>query len=316
MKFHWTVTNEDDGQTLRSIMKNRFRMSGIMIKNVKLYGKLEVNGIHMRVIDHVKTGDQVFAEYDDDAGELRKDADIPVIYEDQYLAVVNKPSDMVTHPTHGHLDDSLLTRLSDRTLHPVMRLDRETSGLTVIAKNGFVHNAFSDTKITKLYIAAVYGIYDPAEGLIEKPIKRRPGSVMVRDVTDKDDPDGKYSVTVYKTLYADNEKNISLVAFRLITGRCHQIRVHSLSEGHPLVGDGLYGPLSVDNPDESIKNSKILDPLVGRQALHAFYLHFTHPVTGEDMEMTAGLPDDIKRLFELSDERFDELLGEGKRFLG
>ncbi|MBO4242692.1 MAG: RluA family pseudouridine synthase [Clostridiales bacterium] len=312
MDFRYVVKEQYDGKTLREIMTNELSMSNTMIKRVKLYGILEVNGIHRRVIDTVRTGDQVFASYNDDSGDLKNDPEIPIIYEDRYLAVVRKPAGTVTHPSHNHLDDSLITRLSDKTLHPVMRLDRETSGLLVIAKNGFIHNAMTDSDITKKYVAAVYGAFDPKEGIIEKNMKRRENSVMIRDTVPEDDPDGKKAVTLYKTIVYDEKEDISLVGYKLITGRCHQIRVHSLSEGHPLVGDGLYGPNSEDNPSDRFPRSIGLDKKIGRQALHAYYLQFTHPVTKEIMTFKDKIPDDIRNLFsdtasDVIDEFFSQI---------
>lgn len=286
-------------------------MSRIMIKKVKLYGRLEVNGVHRRVIDSVNTGDQVYAEYSDDSGRLRPEEEtgIPILYEDDNFAIVDKPAGIVTHPSHNHLDDSLLTRLSDSPLNPVMRLDRETSGLIAVAKNGYAHHTIQRLGTSKYYVAIVYGVFDKPEGTINKPIKRRPGSVMIRDVTDPDDPDGKESITDYKTLYTSLDKDISLVAFKLRTGRCHQIRVHSLSEGHPLVGDGLYGPNSVDNPSEAFPSSVILDKEIGRQALHATRLGICDPFTYERMVFNSPLPEDMRELLGLSAETCNELLG-------
>ena len=309
MQFNLRVTDEDDGKELRDIMAKRLQMSRAMIKRVKLYGILEVNGEHRRVIDKVKSGDEVFASYGEEEEKLRDDPSVPIIYEDEYIAVVVKPAGIVTHPCHNHLDDSVLTRLSDKTLHPVMRLDRETSGLMVVAKNGFIHNAMINIKIQKKYIAAVYGIYDEPAGAIDNPIKRRPGSVMIRDITDKDDPDGKVCLTYYRSILEEKEKGISLVEFILATGRCHQIRVHSTSKGHPLVGDGLYGPNSDDNPNDTFPNSKEMDSIIGRQGLHAYSLTFEHPVTHENMHFVADLPEDMRALFpSLSEEFFHELL--------
>ena len=172
-----------------------------------------------------------------------------------------------------------------------MRLDRETSGLIIIAKDGYSHNSLHlYGNISKSYKALVYGRYIPDEGMIDQPIARRPNSVMIRDV----DPEGKESTTLYKSLAYYPDKDISLVEFKLITGRCHQIRVHSTYMGHPLLGDGLYGPNSVDNPNDSFPNSKELDELMGRCALHAYKLCFRDPFSGEDKEFTAPLPSDME----------------------
>lgn len=306
MEFNYTVTSEYDGKKLKDIMSRELRMSSNMIKRVKLHGKLEVNGIHTRVIDIAHEGDHVYAFYDDDCANLAHVDGIPIVYEDKYLAVVIKPAGIVTHPTHNHLDDSLLTLLNSegdnnsndgKSLHPVMRLDRETSGLLVIAKNGFVHSTMSSADISKKYLAVVYGRYEPESGTIDKYIKRREGSVMVRDCFTEAIEGSHRSITHYNTLLHDPSRDISLVEFILETGRCHQIRVHSLSMNHPLLGDGLYGPNSDDNPSTLFDNSKELDNQAGRQMLHAYSLDFTHPITGERMHFQASLPADMQQFF-------------------
>ena len=298
MQFNLVVTSKEDGRTLKSVMSHELNMSSTMIKRVKLYGTLEVNGEHATVKKILKQGDVVFARYDDDVGKLNELPEVPILYEDEYFAVVNKPSGMVTHPVHGHLDDSLLTLLnpSDKPLHPVMRLDRETSGLMIVAKTGHIHKLFSEQDIEKTYLAAVYGIYDPPEGTIDRPIKRRENSVMIRDVCNEGEEGAHSSVTHYKTVSADEDLNISLVRFKLETGRCHQIRVHSTSMGHPLAGDGLYGPNSEDNPSDAFPLSREIDDKCGRVALHAAKISFVHPVTGEKMSFSSDLPPSIAGL--------------------
>ena len=298
MQFNHVVTSHEDGRTLKSVMSHELNMSSTMIKRVKLYGTLEVNGTHVTVKQILKEGDVIFASYEDDVGDLNHIENIPILYEDKYFAVVNKPSGMVTHPVHGHLDDSLLTLLnsSDKPLHPVMRLDRETSGLLIVAKTGHVHKLFTEQKIRKVYAAAAYGLFEPAEGMIDQAIRRRPGSVMIRDVCDIKDEGAHECLTLYKTLAYDKDKDISLVQYELKTGRCHQIRAHSCYKGHPLVGDGLYGPCSIDNPVDSYPKACDIDNECGRLALHARFISFTHPVTGEPMEFTTEIPEEITGL--------------------
>ncbi len=315
MKADLTVTSEYNGSTIRAFLTGKLFMSSTMIKKAKLYGTVEVNGEHQIIKYILHTGDQVHIEYNDDA-LVSPDPDIDIIYNCPDYLVVNKPSGMVTHPTHGHLEDSLITRLhADMPLHPVMRLDRETSGLIVIATNGYAHNTLAKyASIEKRYLAAVYGVMTPSSGRIDLPIARREGSVMIR----QPDPNGRECITEYKTVVSDEINNISLVEFRLLTGRCHQIRVHSLSQGHPLIGDGLYGPNSIDNPaDESLKeqwgDTISLDSKVGRVALHAYYLRFNDKLSDKTEERTfvCDLPDDIRNLFsERSLVRIDEFLSQ------
>ncbi len=298
MQFNHVVTSSEHGRTLKSVMSHELNMSSTMIKRIKLYGTLEVNGVHATVKHILSENDIIYASYDDDVGALNKVPEIPVLYEDEYFAVVNKPSGMVTHPTHGHLDDSLLTALnpSGHPLHPVMRLDRETSGLVIVAKTGHIHKLFTEQKIRKIYNAAVFGYLEPQEGSIDLPIRRRVGSVMIRDVCDINDEGAHDCLTLYKTLAYDEDLNISLIEYELKTGRCHQIRVHSTYSGHPLVGDGLYGPCSIDNPSDAYPMAEDIDKRCGRLALHAKRISFTHPVTGEEMSFDSDLPEQIKGL--------------------
>lgn len=296
MKIEYLTEKQYENCEIRAILARKFKMSGTMIKKLKLYGTVDLNGVHARVIDTVKEGDRLYFEYEDNSYPLNRLPEIPVLFENGSYAVVDKPSGMVTHPGHGHLDDSLLTHLSDRPLHPVMRLDRETSGLIIIAKDGYTHNTLSaHADIAKRYKALTYGKWEKDNGTIDVPIARRPGSVMIRDCVT--DGTGRESVTHYTVLEYYPDKDISLVEYKLETGRCHQIRVHSLYMGHPLVGDGLYGPNSVDNPSDRFPKSTELDKLAGRVALHAYSLKFNDPLENNILrEFESPLPSDILRV--------------------
>ena len=266
-------------------------MSTTWIKRVKLYGTVELNDVHARVIDRVSTGDKLFFEYEDNSKDLTPPSNVSILFENEWYAVVNKPAGMVTHPSYGHLDDSLLTNLSDNTLHPVMRLDRETSGLLIVAKDGYAHSMLANTDISKRYKALCYGKFEPLDGTMSFAIARRPDSVMIRDCVDE----GKPSVTHYKTLEYYEKADISLVEFKLETGRCHQIRTHCCHVGHPLLGDGLYGPLSDDNPKEELREQALIfDPKIGRVALHAYRIEYLDPFDKEVKTFETELPDDIR----------------------
>ncbi len=296
MKIEYFIEKAYENCEIRAILTRKFKMSGRMIKMLKMHGVVNVNGVHTRVVDKVKAGDLLFCEYEDNSRPLNRIPGISILFENDSYAVIDKPSGMVTHPGHGHLDDSLLTCLSDKPLHPVMRLDRETSGLIIIAKDGYTHNTLAThAKITKRYKALTYGKWEKDNGTINVPIARRPGSVMIRDCVT--DGSGRESVTHYSVLEYYPDKDISLVEYQLETGRCHQIRVHSLYMGHPLVGDGLYGPNSIDNPSDRFPLSEELDKAVGRVALHAYSLKFTDPFEeGMIREFESPLPADISAL--------------------
>ena len=291
MKFEYFVESEYNGCEIQQIMRRKFKMSSTWIKRVKLYGTVELNGVHARVMDRVIQGDRLYFEYEDNSRKLKQNDNIGIVFENEWYAVINKPADMVTHPSHGHLEDSLLTMLSNTTLHPVMRLDRETSGLLIVAKDGYAHNMLANTDIQKSYKALCYGKFEPVEGTMSFPIARRPDSVMIRDCVE----DGKPSVTHYKTDKYYKDSNISLVEFKLETGRCHQIRTHCCHTGHPLMGDGLYGPLSDDNPNEALREQALLmDGMISRVALHAYRLEYNDPFDMENKVFESELPADMK----------------------
>lgn len=294
MRIKYFVQSEYNGSEIQQIMRREFNMSTTWIKRVKLYGTVDLNGIHAKVKEHVKTGDLLLFEYEDNSGKLTPPDNVSILYETESYAVVNKPAGMVTHPSHGHLDDSLLTSLSKNTLHPVMRLDRETSGLLIVAKDGYAHNMLvTGADIKKSYLALCYGRFEPESGTMAFPIARRADSVMIRDCV----PDGKPSVTHYKTIEYFENAGISLVEFKLETGRCHQIRTHCCHVGHPLLGDGLYGPLSDDNPNEALKElASIYDEKIGRVALHAYKIEYKDPFDLEDKVFEAEIPQDMQRV--------------------
>ena len=288
-----TVHPGENGKPAHEILSERMKMSRLMIKRIRLYGDLLVNGVHARMIDPLRAGDRIEALYEDDMepAVIRPDCNIPILYEDDWLIVCDKPADLVTHPSWQHMEDSLIQRLSFQRLHPVMRLDRETSGLIVIAKNGFAHHVISDAPMHKEYLGIVHGAFEPADGTIDAPIGRASDSIMIRVIRE----DGYPSVTHYHTEQYFKEKDISLVRFVLETGRCHQIRVHARSLGHPIVGDGLYGPCSQDFPEPDMPSAG-MDSLIPRQALHASQLSFFHPITHEKMNFSCDLPEDMKAL--------------------
>lgn len=292
MKLSIGISSDEHGLPAYAVLSAKMNMSGMMIKKIRLYGRLLVNGRASRMKDPVYEGDIVEAMINEDQETaLRPNSGITVYYEDDWVIVCEKPSDLVTHPSWQHLNDSLIQRLSEDRLHPVMRLDRETTGVIVVAKNGYAHNQIISSEMHKEYIGIVHGKVDPSSGIINLPIARSETSIMIRVVRE----DGKNSITHYDTLLYNDSLGISMVRFVLETGRCHQIRVHSRHLGHPLIGDGLYGPSSIDYSDEVLSGSKA-EALISRQALHASLLSFVHPITHEKLSFRSILPKDMMNL--------------------
>ncbi len=216
--------------------------------------------------------------------------DLNIVFEDEHIMIINKPAGMPVHPSQGNYGNTLANGIAaymesqDRefVFRAVNRLDRDTSGLLVIAKHMLssciLSDQVKDHAIHREYAAIVCGKTEPC-GTIDAPIARKDGSTIERIV---DSERGESAVTHYRTLAYNEKTDLSFVRLLLETGRTHQIRVHMKHIGHPLPGDFLY------NPDYRH---------IERQALHSAYLRFTHPITGEKLEFHAPLPDDMAVLF-------------------
>lgn len=204
---------------------------------------------------------------------------VPVAFENENVIVFDKPGGMPVHPSIKHRNDTLGNYFShicpSLTFRPVNRLDRDTSGLCIVAKNAHSANILQGS-VSKVYYAAVHGITDE-RGTVNAPIARQTESIIIRCVR----ADGQHAVTHYRRI-KHNEK-YSLEEIHLETGRTHQIRVHFSHIGFPLAGDDMYGGLRED---------------IGRQALHCGELVFAEPLTGETIKVTSQLPDDISGLFD------------------
>lgn len=231
----------------------------------------------------------------------------PVIYEDEDLLVVDKPSGMAIHPSQGHHDNTLANAAAWHfqqkgeafVFRCLNRLDRDTTGLLILAKNALSASILSamlqKRQIRRTYLAAVEGTL-PESGVIDAPIGRVPGSLIERRV----DPEGgdaartRYRRLLFRQLPlpGGGQQTCSLAAIRLETGRTHQIRVHMKSIGHPLAGDTLYHPET---------------QLLSRQGLHSCELDFLHPITGKGMHFFSPLPRDMAALFPGAPERAGEI---------
>ncbi len=285
------VTPEDDGKTVKHILKNRLQLSERLVKKLKYESKILCNSTPIRINEFVSSEDIVEAQIDfiENAGDIvPENIDIDIIHEDDCLIVVNKRPDTVVHPTFGHLSGTVanaimyhMTKKGEfKKIRPVSRLDRDTSGIIIFAKNPFVQEALirqmNLNTFKKEYIGIVHGIVRDTAGTICLPIERKPGSIMLRHVSDT----GYKSVTHYKVLEYLNRA--TYLKFGLETGRTHQIRVHCQAIGHPLMGDTLY--------------SDIITSLINRQALHSYKVSFIHPASNARFELKAPIPEDISSL--------------------
>lgn len=237
------------------------------------------NGELVRSIDMVYDGDVIILKTDDTSLlEPNGALNVTVAFENENLVVFDKPSGMPVHPSIKHQGDTLGNYFAylypELTFRPVNRLDRDTSGLCIAAKNAHAANLLQGS-CEKVYYAAVHGSTDE-QGTIDAPIARFQESIILRCIS----PQGQRAVTHYNRIKCNDK--YSLEKILLETGRTHQIRVHFSHIGHPLAGDDMYGGERED---------------IQRQALHCGELSFTEPLFGEKITVTSPLPDDIAALF-------------------
>lgn len=301
-KHEFTISDEMAGSRIdKALAELQGGWSRTQIQQWMKEGLILVNGSAVKSNYKVKPGDVLIVEepeaeaYDIEAEDLRLD----VVYEDPDVLVVNKPAGMVVHPAPGHLSGTLVNGLMHHctdlsgingVMRPgiVHRIDKDTSGLLMVAKNDQAHeslvNQLVDKSVTRVYTALVHGHIPHDNGTIDAPIGRDTRDRQRMAVVDN----GKHAVTHFKVL--ERFGDYTLVECRLETGRTHQIRVHMKYIGYPLVGDPKYGP------------KKTID--FGGQVLHAGTLGFQHPSKDEYLEFTAPLPENYQQL--LNDLRTDK----------
>lgn len=289
MKLEYIVTS-NKYKNIKEVLKSHFNISNRLLLKLKQNQKILKNGEHSNINASIKENDKItviidFEENSDNIVPTKMFLDI--IFEDNGIIIINKPTNIPVHPSILHYTDSLSNGVKNYFLEnnitckirPVNRLDKDTSGLVIFAKNQYIQECLirqmATHKFQKSYLAILTGKLENKSGIIDAPIARKANSIIEREINQT----GQKAVTEYKLI--KNFDNYSLVEFELKTGRTHQIRVHSQYIGHPILGDSLYG-----------KESK----LISRQALHAFKISFIHPITKKAMVFEIPLPADIKIL--------------------
>ena len=273
---------------LSSFLREEMGISAGLMNRLKWCDRLFVNGVARHTDYSVETGDVITVPLDEAPPEYpAEDGPLAILYEDEHLLAVDKPSGMLIHPSHCQFTGTLANRVAgyyrrtgqSSAFHPITRLDRDTFGVVLLAKNAHIHALLNQQhaqgRLQKTYHALVFGGPDADAGTIDAPIARRPLPSLLRYVH----PEGKPSVTEFTVL--ERHGQYSLLALRPITGRTHQLRVHCAHMGFPILGDPQYGNAA----------SLALSKQLGKesQALCAQRLEFPHPVTGEAMQILSNL---------------------------
>lgn len=287
-KLRYVIDDKSAGNKFIHFLKDELKMSTRFTRKMAKLGLGSINGKRGINSDILKAGDivEIIIDGEEEQDIAPEDFEINVAYEDSDLLILNKPPFMVVHPTKSHQSGTLANGVvnyfrntdQDCIVRLVNRLDRDTSGLVIVAKSQFAHqqmaNMLIDNSIEKYYIAMVEGNVESG-GTIDLPIGRPSIESIKREVME----DGQKAITHYEVLA--NSKDMSCLKIKLETGRTHQIRVHLSHLGHPLLGDTLYGKESEH---------------INRQALHAYKLRFSNIRNNEPIEVDSEIPEDMKSI--------------------
>lgn len=290
MEINYIVKNNDNYLNVNDVINLEFKISSRLklklIKNNKIY----LNNMPCDTRTPIKENDIIKIIFDikeDNSNIIPHKMNLNIVYEDEWLLILNKPAGVAVHPSLLHYEDSLSNGIKyyfdniglKKKIRPVNRLDLNTSGLIVFAKCEYIQECLikqmANKNFIKEYLAITNGKFNNKSGTINLPIGRRPNSIIERCVDKK----GQISVTHYNVI--KEVKNYSLVQCTLETGRTHQIRVHMAYINHPLVGDSLYG-----------KSSN----LINRQALHSSKITFIHPIFHKEISLVSEIPQDMQAL--------------------
>lgn len=287
------IVKENKYQSINQILKQKFKISARLQHKLITSKQIFLNGnqADSRIAPQINNVITVNLDFNEESENIIP-TPIPlnIIYEDEALLILDKPAGIAVHPSISHYTDSLANGVKyyfdtiglKRKIRPVNRLDLNTSGLIVFAKNEYVQECLiqqmQTNEFKKEYLAIVHGIFEKAQETITLPIARKENSIIERCISEN----GQEAITHYEVLKTSND--LSLVHCILQTGRTHQIRVHMSAIGHSLVGDTLYGSDFSDS--------------ITRQALHSYKISFIHPISHQIVSFTSELPDDIKSSIE------------------
>ena len=293
MKLEYIV-NENKYSNVKEVLKVHFEISDRLLVKLKKNQQIYLNDTLCYVDHKINIGDKILADLtfeEESENIVPTKVDLEIIYEDDYLLIVNKSPNLPVHPSISHYENSLSNGIKyyfnqielNKKIRPVNRLDKDTSGLVVFAKHEYIQELLIKQMKTnvfkKEYLAILTGHLLNKNGKIDASIARKDNSIIEREINNS----GEQAITHYELIknYIYNNQELSLVKFILETGRTHQIRLHSKHIGHPIIGDSLYG-----------KNSE----LISRQALHAYKITFKHPITKELKLFEIDLPEDMKNI--------------------
>ncbi len=290
MRLSYQILENDEYQTILDVLKNQFHISNRLFNKIKKEPCIFRNQEIATPKDNIFPADlvEVVLDFEEENDNIASTfMDLSILYEDDSLLVVNKPAGIPVHPSFSHYTNSLSNGVKcyfeakniHKKIRPVNRLDRNTSGIVVFAKNEYIQECLVEQMRSKVfqkeYVGLCEGIFEEKQGVLTGRIARKKDSIIERQI----DPNGETAITHYQVL--NETADFSTVRFLLETGRTHQIRVHCQSIGHPILGDDLYGSTS---------------SFIDRQALHAFRIRFEHPILRRSLAFEAPLPEDMSHL--------------------